>query len=237
MELRIICHMMSSVDGRLLDGRWTDPYDGTSRTELLKIYSMIGRELRTDAWMFGKNTVKAMFPDRFDIAGREITSETPTVYTGGRQSERMFIVADPEGDIRFTLSTIRGDNILVILGRNVTLEYLDFLRGMQISYVVIDDAMDLRAGFEVVAREFGIGSVSVQGGGILNGALLHDGLIDELSLVVYPGIDGLSGVPSIFEYIGRETDYPANGQGLRLLSVEQREHGVVWLRYEFHKKL
>ena len=24
-------------------------------------------------------------------------------------------------------------------------------------------------------------------------------LIDELSLVVYPGIDGLSGVPSIFE--------------------------------------
>ena len=77
----------------------------------------------------------------------------------------------------------------------------------------------------------------MQGGGILNGALLAEGLVDELSLVVYPGIDGLSGVPSIFEYVGGATDYPAAGQSLQLLSAEQREHGVMWLRYKFHKKL
>ena len=53
---------MSSVDGRLLDDRWTKPFDGTDKTELLKIYAAIGRELNTDAWMFGKNTVRAVFP-------------------------------------------------------------------------------------------------------------------------------------------------------------------------------
>lgn len=50
------------------------------------------------------------------------------------------------------------------------------------------------------------------------------------------GIDGLSGVPSIFEYVGSATDRPAAGQSLQLLSAEQREHGVMWLRYKFHKK-
>lgn len=226
---------MSSVDGRLLDERWTASFDGTSKAELLKMYAIIGRGLNTDAWMFGKNTVKAFFPKKFDEAEHIITDETPYVYISERHSERMFIVADPEGDIRFTSSTLRGDNILVILGLNVTEEYLAFLRETQISYIIVDDATNLQTGFEAVAREFGIRSVSVQGGGILNGSLLNEGLIDELSLVVYPGIDGLAGVPSVFEYIGDETDYPGEGQRLQLLSIEQREHGIVWIRYEFHK--
>lgn len=225
---------MSSVDGRLIDGRWTAPYEA-ERTELLKVYASIGRNLGTNAWMFGKNTVRAIFPDRFDTAGHTVKPDTPAVFIGERYSERLFIVFDPEGDIRFTSATLRGDNILVILGRNVTEEYLAHLHEMRISYILVGDATDLREGLEAVSREFGIRSVSVQGGGILNGALLAEGLIDELSLVVYPGIDGLSGVPSIFEYVGGATDCPAQGQHLQQLSVEQREYGIIWLRYKFHK--
>ena len=52
---------MSSVDRRLLDNRWTQPFGETDKTELLKVYAAIGRELNTDAWMFGKNTVCAVF--------------------------------------------------------------------------------------------------------------------------------------------------------------------------------
>lgn len=26
MKPKVICHIMSSVDGRLIDGRWTAPY-------------------------------------------------------------------------------------------------------------------------------------------------------------------------------------------------------------------
>ena len=209
---------MSSVDGRLIDGRWTAPYEA-ERSDLLKVYAAIGRELNTDAWMFGKNTVRATFTYRFGIAGHTISSDEPAVFIGERHSERMFIVADPEGDIYFTSPTLRGDNMLEI----------------HISYVIVSDATNLREGLEAVGREFGIRRVSVQGGGILNGALLAEGLIDELSLVVYPGIDGLSGVPSIFEYMGGATEYPSQGQRLQLLSASRREHGVMWMRYEFHK--
>ena len=48
---------MSSVDGRLLTDRWTQPYGGKSKNELLGVYASAGRRLATDAWMFGKNTL------------------------------------------------------------------------------------------------------------------------------------------------------------------------------------
>lgn len=226
---------MSSVDGRLLNSRWTPLFDGTPASKPLEVYAAIGRELNTDAWMFGKNTLHAMFPYKWGVSGHTVQSDSPAVFVGERCSRRMFIVADPEADIYFTSPAVRGDNILVILGRNATEEYLAHLRERRISYLLVSDATDLRAGLEAVGREFGIRSVSVQGGGILNGALLAEGLIDELSLVVYPGIDGLSGVPSIFEYTGGITEYPAQGQSLQLLSASQREYGVVWIRYKFHK--
>lgn len=225
---------MSSVDGRLIDNRWTAPYKA-EHGELLKVYSAIGKELDTDAWMFGKNTLRALFPYKFFIKGYGINPDTPPLFVGERRSERMFIVADPEGDIYFTSATVRGDNILVIVGRNVTEEYLAHLRELRISYVIVSDATCLCEGLEAVGHDFGIRSISVQGGGILNGALLAERLIDELSLVVYPGIDGLSGVPSIFEYMGGMTEYPAKGQRLQLLAVSEREHGVMWMRYKFHK--
>lgn len=227
---------MSSVDGRLLNGRWTEPFDGRPASDLLKIYAALGRELGTEAWMFGKNTVRAVFPYRFGMTGLTVPAETPDVFVGERRSERLFVVADPEADIYFSSSTLRGDNMLVIVGKNATDKYLAHLREMKISYVLIDDATDLRQGLEAIGRAFGIRSISVQGGGILNGALLAEGLIDELSLVLYPGIDGLAGVSSVFEYVGGATDRPAKGQSLELLSASELEHGVLWLRYQFHSK-
>ena len=226
---------MSSVDGRLLNERWTEPFDGTPASDLLQVYAAIGRELGTDAWMFGKNTLRAVFPEKFETDGSAVAPDTPAVFIGERRSDRMFIVADPEADIYFTSSVLRGDNILVIVGRNATEEYLAHLRVKRISYVIVSDATDLRQGLEAIGREFGIRSISVQGGGILNGALLAEGLVDELSLVIYPGIDGLSGIPSIFESVDGKTSRPAGGQSLQLLCAEQREYGVMWLRYRFHK--
>lgn len=95
---------MSSVDGRLLNERWTEPYDGTPASALLQVYASIGRELGTDAWMFGKNTLRAIFPYKWSIDGHTVPSDYPAVFIGERHSERIFIVADPEADIYFTSS-------------------------------------------------------------------------------------------------------------------------------------
>lgn len=229
----IICHIMGAVDGRLLPSRWTPPFDGTPSGELFAEYAALGKLLGADAWMFGKATTREMFPGKF-VGGDGRHPRAPKVFAGRRDSERLFITVDPEADINFTSGTLRGDNIVVVVGLNATEGYLARLEELGISYIVMADPSDLRGAMKILGREFGVRRVSLQGGGIIDGAMLAAGLISELSLVVYPGIDGLASAPSIFEYQGGEGIRPAAGQSLELLSAEVRAHGVVWLRYRFH---
>ena len=96
------------------------------------------------------------------------------------------------------------------------------------------DGHDIKKALKSLYSDFGIKNVLLCGGGILNGSFLKLGLIDELYLVLYPGIDGLSGVKSIFEYEGKEGEKPCDGQSLELLSCDVVRAGVVLLRYRFH---
>lgn len=226
--------MASSVDGRLKNERWSHPSDGSTQGEVLAAYPKAGAALVTDAWMFGLNTARAFLSEKYKEAGTGHAGERKP-FRGEKSSARWFIVSDPAGEIRYDRSEVRGDNIIAILGSSVSDEYLAHLRDMNISYVFGGhDGFDLHAALGSLYADFGIKSISLQGGGIINGAFLNAGLIDELSLVMYPGIDGLSGVPSIFEYAGKPDDMPAQGQSLELKSVERLDKGVVWLRYEFH---
>lgn len=224
---------MSSVDGRLLPGRWTAPFDGTNPSELFKEYTAIGQSLGSDAWMFGKATTREVFPYKFMSKGEPI-GNSEKIFIGNRTSSRLFITIDPDADIFFTSDRLRGDNILVILGGNATADYLAALEEKGISYLVADDISNLRKVLTAVNHHFKVKTISLQGGGIIDGAMLAQGLINELSLVIYPGIDGLTTAPSIFEYFGHSEERPAEGQALELLSVEQKPHGIVWLRYKFH---
>ena len=45
------------------------------------------------------------------------------------------------------------------------------------------------------------------------------------------GINGLAGVPSIFEYSSQTDDRPAAGRSLRHLTTETLDGGLVWLHY------
>lgn len=225
---------MSSVDGRLLPSRWSLPYGDTSQQALFRDYALLGERFDTDAWMFGKATVREFFPEKF--MSHDTRHAIPdTIFIGDRYSRRLFITVDYDADIMYDSSTLRGDNIVTILKHNATVDYLDMLENKGISYIVINRDAGLRDAMEVLYREFGIRSISLQGGGIINGAMLADRLIDELSLVMYPGIDGLTTSPSIFEYLGASDECPASGQSLELSSVERLDSGIVWIRYLFHR--
>lgn len=114
--------------------------------------------------------------------------------------------------------------------------YLAMLEEKGISYIVLSSPASLGEAMEILYSEFGVRKISLQGGGIIDGAMLASGLLDGLSLVVYPGIDGLSTASSIFEYLGAADERLAAGQSLELLSAKQRAYGVVWLRYKIHHK-
>ena len=234
MYPQIICHVMGSVDGRLLTDRWTEPFNGKSKGELMGVYAAIGRRLNTDAWMFGKNTLtEGYFPKKFHTTVLT-PSAKPAPFVARRSSDRLFVVADPDANILYESSKVRGDNIVTILPETAPEAYLKCLRDRNISYLFAgQDGKDLRTAMQTLAESFGVKSLSLQDGGIIDGAFLQAGLIDELSLVVYPGIDGSADSTSIFQYLSKGN--PSQGQSLELLSAQTMDNGIVWLRYKFHR--
>lgn len=84
---------------------------------------------------------------------------------------------------------------------------------------------------EILASKFGVKRVAVVGGGKINGAFLRAGLIDELSAMIAPGIDGRIGQPSLFDFNCNQTDYIP--YKLELREVKTIPDGVIWTRYTF----
>ena len=80
-----------------------------------------------------------------------------------------------------------------------------------------------------LGEHFGIRTLLLEGGGHINGAFLEADLVDEVSLLVVPGIDGRHDIPAVFDGVSpsRKTAVP-----LRLKSVEQRGSDALWIRYE-----
>ena len=122
-----------------------------------------------------------------------------------------------------------------MLGEHVNADYLEFLEDMQISYVFAgSDGMDLDKAMENLCRDFGIHRISLQGGGIVNGSFFRVGLVDELSIVVCPRLDGWQGAPGIIECQGKKNNWPQR-LTLKLLGAEKLDADCVWLHYRVYQ--
>jgi riboflavin biosynthesis pyrimidine reductase len=73
--------------------------------------------------------------------------------------------------------------------------------------------------------------LELNGGGVTNGSFLRAGLIDEVSLAIFPAVDGASGARCVFESRDREASMAAPVRAMTLASSEMLEGGAVWLRY------
>jgi riboflavin biosynthesis pyrimidine reductase len=78
---------------------------------------------------------------------------------------------------------------------------------------------------------FGIERLLVKGGGHINGAMLKAGVIDELSLLLAPAVDGVTGTLALFDFSGEEADCMGGRCKMDLTSCQTLAGGVVWLRY------
>lgn len=174
MTPRIICHMVTSLDGRLLADDW--PMTGE---RVMALYEETAARLDAQGWIVGRRTL-----------------------------EEMGVPSGAPADVGPVTS--RSDR--VALGASAPIG-LCFDRG---------DRRDVLAR---VAGAFGVETLLLEGGGVLNGALLTEGLIDETSTLCLPLVDGQHGVPAI---------YDAPGTAVRradLLAVDTPGDGSVWLRH------
>ncbi|MCX4198548.1 dihydrofolate reductase family protein, partial [Methylobacterium organophilum] len=117
---------------------------------------------------------------------------------------------------------IEGDHVVVVLTESVPDSHLRALRAGGQSYLFAGDrAVDFPLAAAKLRALFGIERLLVEGGGHINGSMLKAGLIDELSLLLVPAVDGLSGTPAVFDIAGEEADTMGSRRKLDLTACER----------------
>lgn len=227
MKPHVICHMISSLDGKLHPGRWTESPDG-GHDQWSSVYQALHQALRGDAWIVGRVTMAEMTRASPHAVAGPICVDRPHHFAM-RDATTYAIALDPSGKLHFDKGEVDGDHVVVLLGRDVPDVHLAELASDGVSYVVAEDAaMKLSSLLDVLRRELGIGRLLLEGGARINGSFFAEGLVDEFSLLVAPALDGGSDSPAIIEAgaVGL-----AGKLRLSLISCELLEHGLVHLRY------
>ena len=219
----IICHMLSSVDGKI---------DGASLKGLTPDgeYETTGAQLNGNAWICGRTTMEQHFadPEPF-IPSCSIVAGPQAVHVA-RHAKSYAISVDTLGKLRWSSDDIDGDHLICIVSEQAPADYIALLRRTGISHVVSGAAeVDLIEAVHLLAKHFGIGTLLLEGGGHINGAFLEAGLVDEISVLFAPGIDGRHEIPALFDGMKLSS---GKAVPLRLKSVERREKDTLWLRYE-----
>lgn len=226
---RVICHMMASVDGRIVTDGWPLHADGRRQ------YEEIHNSYEPDAWICGRVTMARHFaqgtrPDD-EVARQHDAPPRDDFRAPGDHSSFAFAV-DASGRLAWETSDIDGDHVVAVLSERVSDEYLASLRERGVSYILAGaPEVDLARALEKIAALFGVRTLMLEGGGRINGGFLRAGLIDEVSLLLTPVVDGRIGTPALFDVDEESTPYR-----LALDSVERRPDDLLWLRYRVEPK-
>lgn len=221
---RVVCHMMMSIDGRIVVDGW--PLAADERRE----YEQVHAWYDADAWMVGRVTMERHFAA--GVRSGEIADQR----AGGAREDwvapgdhdSFAIALDPLGKLRWESGDIEGDHLIVVLSNRVSNAYLASLRAAGVSYVLAGAPdVDLALAVEKLGAQFGVRTLMLEGGGGINGSMLAAGLVDEISVLVAPVTDGRVGTATLFDVTGGR----AEPRRLALEHVERRTGDVLWLRY------
>ena len=89
------------------------------------------------------------------------------------------------------------------------------------------DKIDLPKAMEILFKEFEVKKLGVVGGPLINSSFLDVSLIDEINLLIDPGIEGRKGMPGVFDGFGMDHAITH----LKLKEVKSFDDGAVWIRY------
>ena len=235
MKPHVICHMVSSVDGRTLSSRWRP--DGKLASAL---FERLHDELGGDAWLIGRVTGQEFAKGKPYPAGTDqiFPRENWFARRDAKLDVKAYGVAlDFHGKISWGRSDIEGDPIVAVLSRRVSDAHLAGLRHEGVSYIFAGESeLDLGLVLEILNRELGVKRLLLEGGGGANGAFLRAGLVDELSLVFCPAVDGAKGAPSVFDSAEALTGPTAPVEAMTLESSNVLDGGAVWLRYRLRNR-
>lgn len=231
----MITHNVSSLDGRL-------SLPGVLLLHGDQRWSAITGDTATDMWALHQPQAQLEGSNSF-VAPDAPAAVLPSVPGGvhlhtdflpgdlAGPGRRFFVVADGRGRVRWTHKVgERQEHLVVLVSRTTPPAYLAFLRDEQIPYLVAGgERVDLPVALQLLAARLGVTTLVASGGGLLNGALLRAGLVDEVDIDFVPAIIGGGGTPMLFDAdpLGPD-DQPTR---LTLIALEPKANGGIFVRY------
>ena len=191
----IICHMLTSLDGKV-----TGKFLEDKKIEyLIEEYFRIHSELKGDAFACGKNTflegyIKDNKGDLTKFKDTKINKNEDYIYEKISECKFFAVCFDRKGSLFWNKNSLEddlpqynGSHIIQVMTNKVSVEYLAFLRNLGISYIICgEDDIDLEVCLEKLRMKFGIKVLLLEGGSLINGSFMKAGVIDEISLVQCP---------------------------------------------------
>jgi 2,5-diamino-6-(ribosylamino)-4(3H)-pyrimidinone 5'-phosphate reductase len=215
----VILHIGISADGRIDWGLGSDnPY-----------YELVP-QLSADTDISGSNTIlKAEFPDGPQKAFGEVYD-----HWAAMPSRPILAVVDSKGKIK-NWHMIKEQpwwrDYLSLCSAETPKEHLEYLQEEEIKYIIAGERqVDLRQALEWMNEKVNSKRVRIDSGGILNGVMLRQGLVDEVSIVISPSLVGGTSPKTLFvaqDLMSEEGVIP-----LTLISMERLKERYVWLRYK-----
>lgn len=220
----IYVHMMMSVDGRI-DCPVMAMISGEEYYEAL---DSLGDTSRLTGRITAELECTAVSPQPFN--SNDQTPVGKECFHVAQVNDTYEIIVDTTGKLNWCGNEESGRPILCILSETVTEGYLRHLASLGISYIVTgENKINLSRAMEMLQQHFRVKKVAVVGGGIICGGSLEAREVDEVSIMIAPGIDGRKGMTSVFDGIVKSDNKPYR---LSLVNIKQVDNNVVWLRYK-----
>jgi riboflavin biosynthesis pyrimidine reductase len=228
--------MVVSLDGKVTGDFLYTP-EGTAAAE---VYYQLNLDYGADGFACGRITMEGSFtggyyPDltaypsaqgyrwKMDYIPDSLSGFYAVAFDPhGRLGWQSDKIQDPDSDPGYD-----GAQIIEIVTEQVDARYLGYLEQMGIAYLFAGkEEIDIPLALLKLRRFFGIQTLLLEGGSILNGAFQRCGVVDELSLVVAPMVANTGDKPLFMD---------STMAAFRLQEAKTTD-GVVWMHYKRHEE-
>lgn len=232
----MIIHILSALDGKI-----TGPFMKTPQAlAVSEEYARIRNEYGADAWLYGTKTTKEFTSFRKPILQENSLCVPEGDYVAQADAPVYYVSVDTLGEIGWESGTFRKSgrpdaHVIEILTEKTPLAYRAYLRQRGVSYLLAGkDALDCQTAVKKLYELFGVETILICGGGMINWTFLQQGMVDELSLLLAPVADGSPDSVSVFE---KAAFLPQSAPvRFRLKKVETLKQDGIRLLYTVERK-
>lgn len=235
----IFCHMMTSLDGKIM-GSYMETPEGEAAGDVFYNISF-GKDsyYKHQGWLSGRITTD----DNFTFCRKPDLDENASAVPGGdfvaKRAEMYYVSVDPSGRLGWERDTLTyvdtTAHVIEVLTGKASNAYKAFLRKLGISYIIAgEDALDYKLALDKLKKLFGVETLMLGGGAALNWSFIQAGMCDEISVVIAAAADGSSTTQTLF--MAREGLSSVSPVSFALQSAEVKDGGCVWLRYLIKNK-